>query len=175
MTLVISDITRHGIVMIGDSAITLRQGNTIVDVHDGAAKVQYSPEANVGITMWGHGSIDGRTIDAWIADFIKSNIAPGEDLEIIGLRLADQLNADLRQLGKPWNQLRSGFHLAGYKNGLPRLWHIHTGHQDEPQHELRLYRDFPENKDLSDEDFRIFLSERVLSQPDVKKSAGQTL
>jgi len=159
MTLVVGDITRYGIVMVGDSAVTVMRNDEIADVREGAAKVQYSPAVNVGITMWGNGSVDGRSIDSWIAEFIDSSVAPGDDLEIIGKRLAEHLNTDLSRMGKSWNELRCGFHLAGYKNDLPRLWHIHTGSKNEPQYELQLHLDFPELKGLSDTDFRIFLNE----------------
>ena len=53
MTLVVSEVLRHGIVMIGDSAVTYSLGDEIVGVKPGAVKVQYSPELNVGISMWG--------------------------------------------------------------------------------------------------------------------------
>jgi len=159
MTLVVSDITRHGIVMVGDSAVTVMQNDEIVDIREEAAKVQYSPAANVGITMWGNGSIDGTSMDSWIAEFIEASITPGDDIEDIALRLAEQLNADLSRMGKSWNELRGGLHIAGYKNDLPRLWHIHTGPANEPQHELQLHLDFPELKGLNDIDFRVFLSQ----------------
>jgi hypothetical protein len=52
---------------------------------------------------------------------------------------------------------RSGFHLAGYDKGVPRLWHVHTGHFHEPVHEFRLYKDYPNDQGVSDEWFLQFL------------------
>lgn len=155
MTLVVSEISRHGIIMLGDSAITIKCKDGKKVARGGAAKVQYSSEANVGIAMWGYGQVGGKRLDSWIADFIRSKIDPESDLETIGQHLAQQLNKEFSLTNRPSSQaLRCGFHLAGYKNDLPRLWHVHCGHKNEPPHELRLYRDFPEDKGWTDEQFR---------------------
>ncbi len=154
MTLVVSEISRHGIIMVGDSAITEYRNDKIVGVQEGAAKVQYSTKANVGIAMWGYGNVGVKRMDLWIAEFVGSMIDDQDDIENIGQQLAQQLNKELSATNRPWCLLRCGFHLAGYKDGLPRLWHIHCGHKDEPPHELRLYHDFPEDKGWTDEQFR---------------------
>jgi len=107
--------------------------------------------------MWGHGQVGGKRLDSWIAEFIESRINPRDDLETTGQHLAQQLNKELSQTNRPWSELVCGFHLAGFKNGLPRLWHIHCGHQNEPPHELRLYHDFPEYQGWTDEHFRNLL------------------
>ncbi len=38
MTLVVSDISKHGVVMVGDSAVTRKQGGTVVGVVAGAGR-----------------------------------------------------------------------------------------------------------------------------------------
>ncbi len=154
MTLVVSEVSHHGIIMVGDSAATIRGNDSTVE---GIAKVQYSTKATVGIAMWGHGQVGGKRLDSWIAEFIESKINPQDDLEMIGQHLAQQLNEELSQTKRPWCELVCGFHLAGFKNGLPRLWHIHCGHQNEPPHELKLYHDFPEDQGWTDEHFRNLL------------------
>jgi hypothetical protein len=152
--------------MAGNSAVTvMRDDNSVVEVRGDAAKVQYSPEANVGISAWGNGNVGGRRIDSWIADFIDFSIAPGDDLETIGGRLTVQLNEELSKMGKSWDELRCGLHLAGYMNGVPRLWHIDTGHDRGSQHELRLYHDFPEDQSWSDGNFRMILGEDQFGFP----------
>ncbi len=65
MTLVVSEISRHGVVMIGDSAITYSMGDTVVGVRDGASKVHYSEKANLGFAFWGNASVCGQQMDAW--------------------------------------------------------------------------------------------------------------
>lgn len=154
MTLVVSEISRHGIIMVGDSAITEYKNGKIVGVQEGAAKVQYSNEANVGIAMWGNFIVGQKRLDSWISEFIGSKIDPKNDMDMIGQEMAQKLNKELSETNMSWCLLRRGFHLAGYKDGLPRLWHVHCGHKNEPQHELRLYHDFPEDKGWTDEQLR---------------------
>ena len=55
MTLVVTDVSQHGIVMMGDSAVTVVNNSEIIGARPGAAKVQYSPELNLGITIPGNG------------------------------------------------------------------------------------------------------------------------
>lgn len=154
MTLVVSEVSRHGIVMIGDSAVTYSRGDEIVDVKRGAVKVQYSPDLNVGISMWGWGMARGQSLDRWIADFLSSQARLKPNLEQLGSSLAQQINEIRREFNVPMDETaRSGFHLAGYDNGVPRLWHVHTGHFHEPVHEFRLYKDYPNDQGWSDEHF----------------------
>lgn len=155
MTLVVSEISRHGIVMVGDSAVTRSRAGTPVGVGSGAAKVQYSSKANVGFAMWGNGIVQGQQIDSWIKNFIDSTIKENEDLEVVGQRLTREIRTALEKENKPWSELVFGIHLAGYKNGLPRLWHIHCGHANEPTHEPRLYHDYPEDQKWTEEYYQI--------------------
>lgn len=39
-----------------------------------------------------------------------------------------------------------GIHVAGFRNGLPVLFHVHCGHDNEPAHELRLHKDYPDDQ-----------------------------
>ncbi len=157
MSLVVSEVSRHGIVMVGDSAVTTLQNAEIVGVRADAAKIQYTSKANVGIAMWGCGQVGEKPLDSWIAAFLESSIGSQDGLEIIGQRLAQQLNGEHEQAGRPWSELVCGFHLAGFKDALPRLWHVHCGHANEPAHELRLYHDYPEDQGWTDKHFRNML------------------
>jgi len=156
MTLVVSEVSKHGIVMVGDSAITIdRQDGTDPIAVGGASKVQYSRKANVGFAMWGYADVRGKRLDLWMDEFIRSEIEEGEEMESIGQRLTNRLKNELEQMGLPWCKLRFGIHMAGYQNGLPRLWHIHCGHSDfpynEPPHEPRLYHDIPADNSPTDD------------------------
>ncbi|MBI5602793.1 MAG: hypothetical protein HY879_05505 [Deltaproteobacteria bacterium] len=155
MTLVVSEISRHGVVMIGDSAITYSDAyGSPVDAIEGAAKVQYSEKANIGFAIWGNGIIQGQQIDAWLKDFIDSSIVENEELESVGQRLTARLRIELEKENRPWYQLVFGIHLAGYKEDLPRLWHIHCGHHNETPHEPRLYHDYPEDQKWPEDYYR---------------------
>jgi hypothetical protein len=154
MTLVVSEISKHGIVMIGDSAITYSNGGIPVGVGDGAAKVQYSEKANVGVAMWGNAVVQGNQMDTWVKDFIESNIDDNEGIESAGQRLTSGLRSELEKENMPWSELDFGIHLAGYINDLPRLWHIHCGHSNEPPHEPRLYHDYPEDQTWTEAYYR---------------------
>lgn len=159
MTLVVSEASSHGIVMVGDSAVTVKQLGMGDAVNPGAVKVQYSCKANVGFAMWGNAMIGVKRLDSWIDEFIHSSIDDGDDIGSIGERLAARLAKELQQMQKPWKELVLGIHIAGYKDGLPRLWHIHCGHEGEPEHEPRLHRDLPDDSHLSDDEWREILSQ----------------
>ena len=158
MTLVVSDISRHGIVMVGDSAVTKRRNGTKTVSAD-AVKIQYSARANVGFAIWGKAAMRKTRFDYWLRGFIETEISDGDSIEEIGSKLADQVNADLAPMGKPWRSLVRGIHIAGYRNGQPVLFHVHCGHPNEPCHELRLYRDYPNDKGLTAEQFAAALDQ----------------
>jgi hypothetical protein len=157
MTLVVSDISRHGIVMVGDSAVTSATG-----VEDGAVKIQYAEAANIGFALWGDAQVDGTYMDHWLAEFIKNQVLVRESVENVGQKLAAGLNSLLGRSGRSWSEMARGIHLAGYRNGLPVLFHVHCGHANEAAHELRLYHDYPDDQKLSEAQFQNFLN-----QPDV--------
>ena len=152
MTLVVSDISRHGIVMVGDSAVTKRQGGGKTVGAD-AVKIQYSAKANVGFAIWGKAAMSSTRFDYWLKDFITNEIGEGEAIEEIGAKLADQINSDLSKLGGPWASLVRGIHLAGYRDDEPVLFHVHCGHEGEAPHELRLYHDFPDDLKMPAKEF----------------------
>ena len=154
MTLVVSEISMHGIVMIGDSAITYSRAGAPVGVGDGAAKVHYSEKANIGFTIWGNAVVQGQQMDTWVKKFIDSRINENENIESVGQKLTAEIRSELEKENKPWTDLVFGIHLAGYMNDLPRLWHIHCGHNNEPPHEPRLYHDYPEDQNWTEDYYR---------------------
>jgi hypothetical protein len=156
MTLVVSDISKHGIVMVGDSAVTKRQAGG-KSVSADAVKVQYSAKANVGFAIWGKAAMSSTRFDYWLRDFITNEIGESDAIEGIGAKLADQINSDLSKMGRPWSALVRGVHLAGYRDGEPVLFHVHCGHQGEPSHELRLYHDYPDDQKISAKEFDAIL------------------
>ncbi|MFH0992147.1 MAG: hypothetical protein V1799_19265 [bacterium] len=158
MTLVVSDISRHGVIMVGDSAVTRKRGVDPPEVISGAVKVQYFAKVNVGIGMWGQARVGDQRLDNWIATFADQSINTGDSVETIGNRLAKELNPFLERSGKPWKDLVCGFHLGGFRDDLPVLFHVHCGHNNEPAHELRLYKDYPDDQKWSEYSYNYFLN-----------------
>jgi hypothetical protein len=56
MTLIVSDISRYGIIMVGDSAVTRCTGGVKTVTAD-AYKVQYAEPANIGFALWGNAGV----------------------------------------------------------------------------------------------------------------------
>ncbi|GBE17410.1 hypothetical protein BMS3Abin15_01255 [bacterium BMS3Abin15] len=160
MTLVVCEASKHGIVMVGDSAITesypsdwkLHSGSSInPTVRTGAQKIIPIWKINAGLSVWGFGTVGIEAnlnatvpIDKYLEDFAHS-INQNETLEDVGNKLADEVNKRI-EVGK----VRGGFHLVGYKREnnkmFPCLYHVHTGHEPNGPHEkLELHKDFPYN------------------------------
>lgn len=158
MTLIVSEVSKFGIAMAADSAITetcpsswnLSSNSPVPPtVRVGAQKIIPIGSINAAISVWGLGTLGMPDnleaqipIDKFLYDFVNS-IASGTSLEDVGNRLADVVNSRIK-IGT----VRGGFHLVGYKdeNGkhFPVLYHVHTGHNPNGPHEsLKLYRDFP--------------------------------
>ncbi|SRR6266496_719536 len=158
MTLIVSDISRYGIIMVGDSAVTRRMGG-VKTVSDDAFKVQYADAANIGFAVWGNAGVPGRRMDYWINDFINDSVKGGASVEETGQKLATSLNEILEKSGREWKDLVRGVHLTGYRDGLPVLFHVHCGHEGEPSHELRLYHDYPDDQKWNEREFRSLLQD----------------
>jgi len=129
--------------MVGDSAVTFDEGAG-PSVRTGVAKVQYAARANIGFAIWGRACVGSTSMDLWLRDFIEANVGAGAQLEDVANQLADSLNHALAAAGAvSWNRERRGIHISGYVDGLPHLYHVHTGGDPGAQHELRVFRDFP--------------------------------
>jgi hypothetical protein len=160
MSLVVSDVSNFGIIMVGDSAVTDRENGKLQYLSD-AAKVQYSDKANVGFAMWGRVSLpNGVRLDVWLRDFIDNQIERGDAVEAIGEKLAQQLNQLFLDTKSPWQKF--GIHLAGYREGIPVLFHVHAGHLNEDAHEVRLYKDYPDQAEIEPHDYAEMLSSGVV-------------
>ena len=156
MTLVVSDISIHGIIMVGDSAVTRRSAFGVTVAAD-AVKVQYCSKANIGFALWGNAGTGSSRMDSWLNQFIQNQIQSNDSVEGIGKKLADSLNTELAKVNMPWKDLVRGIHLSGYRDALPILFHIHNGHDNEPAHELRLYKDYPDDQNWSEHHYQFLL------------------
>lgn len=130
MTLVITEISRFGIAMVADSAVTftevLPSGDNVHYVLSGARKLQVIPHLNAGISVWGLGAVptmSGELSTAvWLEDFIKRHSST-VSLDGFANELVEELQSTIGDRKQPM-----GFHLAGYVevNGqrLPTFYHV---------------------------------------------------
>jgi len=130
MTLIITELSKYGIAMVADSAVTLNEvlpsGIMVSHVLNGAQKLQVIPYLKAGISVWGLGSVQlqggNLSTDIWLGDFIERH-SEVNDLS----RFADCLAQELQDnIGE--NQVPVGFHLAGLvdieNQKLPTFYHV---------------------------------------------------
>ena len=130
MTLVITELSKYGIAMVADSAVTevlkLPSGRTIARVLTGVRKLQVIPYLGAGISVWGLGSIllENTQVptDLWLNDFIERHSGTGS-IDEFAKRLTEELRS---AVGMKTDAL--GFHLAGYvevnSKRLPTFYHV---------------------------------------------------
>lgn len=143
MTLVVSDISYHGIVMVGDSAVTVKKDGIYWEPSL-AAKIHYSKASNIGFALWGNADGLGKKFDLWMCEFVNS-IAENESVEGAGDKLATELNLALCSNGTVTESVRRGIHVAGYEAGAPCLFHVHCGRPETGYYPFRVHRDYPDN------------------------------
>ena len=141
MTLIITELSRYGIAMVADSAITMNiilpETRTIGHrVYFGATKLRPIPRLRAGISFWGQGQIGDIDTDVWLLNFIHRNEDTCTNLEEFAFLLQDELRESVNEITNP-EELRYGnlgFHLAGYTdyegNLWPNFWHIHNGQSE---------------------------------------------
>ena len=142
MTLVVTTASVLGITVVGDRAVTRRSGDGTEILE--AKKVWYAPQANVALAFWGSAIPPGNeSLEDWARSFVDS-IENNESVVSICNRLVSNLNPALESLRKLWSDLRRGIHVSGYENGLPVIFHVHTGDPLAFHHSLEVHRDFPD-------------------------------
>jgi hypothetical protein len=137
MTLIVSEVSKFGIAMTADSAITEQYPTSWAlssgkppppTVRTGAQKIVPIQSINAAISVWGFGTVgmpndlDAQIpIDCFLQDFAES-IRSGVSLDDVGYRLVNIVNQRIK-IG----QIRGGFHLAGYSEEnskrFPALYH----------------------------------------------------
>lgn len=140
MTLLLTEITRFGIAMAADSAITFREplpaGGTRIRVVRGANKLQEIPRLNAGISMWGQGSFrmgdDVINMDTWIENLITEREDDYDSLENFATLLASEINNHVQPIDVTQDPFGTvGFHLAGFVDfegeSLQTFYHVHNG------------------------------------------------
>jgi len=162
MTLVLSEVSKFGIVMVGDSAITtthykkdkLPSGDPIPEyVRLGSEKVKQVPNRPIGISFYGMGKIADLPTDVWMNDFLKNKIKAEHPLDDICNLLAENVN---EAFAKRMQYDLGGFHVGailepGTENAYPVLYHVFRGNQKEKFH---LQKDNPDGRGFSAEQWR---------------------
>ena len=130
MTLIITELTAHGIAMAADSMVTtthLASGFQYT-TPNAAMKLQTVEHLAAGVSCWGEGRINGVPTDEWLADFIMNSTAC-TTLQAFATALADELNIAVGL--RPAHECQLGFHLAGFEDyqgtPTPSFFHIHGG------------------------------------------------
>jgi len=126
---------------VGDTAVMVNNGTKVIL---GAEKVHYSDSASIGFTIWGSACLAGRRVDELVAAFV-GGLPNTASPRSAGQDLAAFLGSEGTKDGRPWTELRGGVHVCGYQDGVPVLFHVHTGHEPPaPQGPFGLYEDFPD-------------------------------
>jgi len=130
MTLIITELSKFGIAMVADSAVTcterLPSGQSFPRVLNGALKLQLIPHFSAGVSVWGLGTLPTNSgqvaTDIWLHDFIQQHSSVASLNEF-----AHALTTELQEIaGNIQEPL--GLHLAGYVDlegrKLPTFYHI---------------------------------------------------
>jgi hypothetical protein len=164
MTLILSEASRFGVVMVGDSAITstpnkdlkLPSGSSVPEfIRLGAQKVKAVKNKPIGISFWGMGRIGNVPTDIWIDDFIDVKSKDINNLDEFCYTLADEVNKDFF---KHMQDDVGGFHIGSILDinsdaPIPVLYHIHRGHPGEKPGKFNLYKDIPNSYGLEKKSF----------------------
>jgi hypothetical protein len=125
MTLIVTHISRHGIVHASDSNLT-----SVAGYQAGQGQKTFEiPRLNAGLALAGTYSVGGNSMDIWMKYFIDSQ--PGNTLAEFAAGLRDALSQQMNPEEKANGTL---MHLAGYaeQNGVyhPELWFIRNADID---------------------------------------------
>ncbi|MCJ7431053.1 hypothetical protein MUO83_07590 [Candidatus Bathyarchaeota archaeon] len=144
LTLIITELSRLGIVMVGDTAQTVDSVTPRGTIQDrafyGLIKVLPVQMLQAGVSYWGWAKMppdddNGRWMDWWLQDFIDRRRNEYNTLYDFAQLLETELRELVPQLSV--EELREapsgngGIHLAGFVNvgrtREPCFWHIHNG------------------------------------------------
>ena len=111
--------------MAADSVATLRNpfSNEIEEYIDDFQKVYKIAKTNFGVSSWGLGAIQNKTVLKFLNEFEESSVSPDDTLDQVSEELTKLLCHSL-----PTNEYIMGFHIAGYMANkdtqIPQLRHI---------------------------------------------------
>lgn len=149
MTLVVTSASAFGITVVCDKAQSRLLGEGRVEVlPQPVRKLYYSAAANISLAFWGRTRMpQGMQLEGWAQRFVQEQLGKPRKLPEVAEELAAQLAAELAPLREEcgsWETLHRGVHVAGYDDGDPCIWHVHTGSRETCFHPPRAHADFPE-------------------------------
>jgi len=177
MTLILTELTPLGIVMVGDTAITyenLMPDHTIQSRSlNGITKVIPVSKINAGISCWGWTHVDpfndinGVPIDWWISALLRENHNNYENINELAKILLENLREKIPPMTdeefEEFEYGNGGIHLVGYDNigedRVPSFWHIHNGRSQRLGDEGINPRIVNANHDVTPEQVRDMFSE----------------
>lgn len=128
MTLVLTDVSRFGVAMAADSAVTFKFHDGSTRSYIGAQKLLPVHQIDAGLSIWGKAKVNNVDADIWLQNFIQNEVSNGMRLWDMANQLAEKLN---QAFGRVLDE-RMGIHVGGFdeKNGKrgPAFYHIHNGH-----------------------------------------------
>jgi len=147
MTLILTELSKFGIAMAADSALTVplrKPDGTIGDkVYYGAKKLFTIPKLKAGISYWGWGDIPYPGADwfdknklerteLWLPHFLERSKERYNSISDLAQLLEEELRKRIPEIDvKKYPYGDGGIHLAGYESldeqPLPTFWHIHNG------------------------------------------------
>src|SRR5689334_20612944 len=143
MTLVVTSVSALGVSVVGDKAASFPVGAETFATPT-ATKVYYSAPLNMSFAIWGSAASPGVSYEQWFADLVLNGLPSDAGLDVVSQTIAREINSLLAPLKTSWAELRRGIHVGGYESGVPCIYHVHTGAPSASQHELRVFRDFPD-------------------------------
>ena len=169
MTLVVTTASRFGITLVGDRAVSHLVGGQPPTVADQEArKVFHSAAANIALACWGNTDCPGVDYFTWLNTFVDGDIRGGMSLREVAVLLGQRLTAQLQPLADErhgrWSSLRRGIHLSGYVDGVPCIYHVHTGAPERWHHNPRPYFDYPDEYGGSMETYKAGLASGAYAQ-----------
>jgi hypothetical protein len=142
MSLVVTVFVPEGIIMAGDSRLTLayqehkKEGEkprTVehqVVLSDNAYKVEALEKANVGVGTFGSSIIDNMPVMRYIWRFERTEVSEGESV-------ADVANKLVSYFRNQFPGVDVGFHVCGYRRekegSIPYVYFCHTTKEAEPK------------------------------------------
>ena len=145
MTLIITELSHLGIIMVGETAQTvecLAPNHTIQErSFVGLVKVIPVPELRAGLSYWGWAKIppqeskDGIYMDWWLQNLASQRANEYNSIEALAKLLEKELREIIPKITdeqlEEFHWGNGGIHLAGFVktngNDLPCFWSIHNG------------------------------------------------
>lgn len=90
MTLIASYITKFGIIQASDSNLSNNEGNAGF-----GQKVFPIPHLNASLAFSGVYSINGKSVDRWMNEFITNSFFTSETIEEFTKELAERINREM--------------------------------------------------------------------------------